>query len=73
MHKQACYSTCTVKNVNEGSPLPAGNTKTSRKGFFPERKTPGIPETPEVFPARKSLISDIIGFPDGDQDHSLTF
>ncbi len=40
------------------------------KGFFPERKTPGIPEIPEVFPARKSLISDIIGFPDGDQDHS---
>jgi hypothetical protein len=32
---------------------------------------PRIPEIPEEFPARKSLISDILGFPASDGDHLL--
>ncbi len=43
-----------------------GNT--SAWGGFPdqEKKVPVNPEIPEVFLARKSLISDILGFPAGD-------
>jgi hypothetical protein len=53
----------------------AGNTS-ALGGFFPdqERKIPGNPEIPEVFPGQEvSNISDIPGFPGGDGDHSLTF
>jgi hypothetical protein len=78
---------CTVKNVYEASSSPTGNhgmlliklflaRKTSALGlFFPhyERKIPGNPEIQEVFPARKSLISDFQGFPAGDDDPSSTF
>ncbi len=40
--------------------------------FFPdqERKIPGNPVIPEVFPARKSLISDIPWFLAGDEDYT---
>jgi hypothetical protein len=45
------------------------------KDFFPdqERKIPGNPEFPEVFLARKSLISDILGFSAADGDYFVTF
>ncbi len=43
------------------------------EGWFQdqERMIPRIPEIPEEFPARKSLISDILGFPASDGDHLL--
>jgi hypothetical protein len=58
-----CWNSEPIEKLNP-------NLFVHKQGFFPERKIPGNPEIPEVFPARKSLISDIIGFPDGDQDHS---
>ncbi len=65
------------------SHIPLGQSRLESKprntsvlgGFFPdqERKSPGNPEIPKVFPARKSIISHITGFPAGDGDNSLKF
>jgi hypothetical protein len=43
--------------------------------YFPDqkRKIPGNHEMPEVFPATKSLISDITGFPNGDGGSLINF
>jgi hypothetical protein len=47
------------KTPPQAEVFPARNSKSSYRA--------------DIFPVRKSLISDIPGFPAGDGDHSLTF
>ncbi len=76
-----CKSLYTVKIANEGFPSTAGNPAMS------SGNTSGISEfsgililkvwkktfRAEVLPARKNFNINILGFPAGDGNHSLTF
>jgi hypothetical protein len=62
-------------NISKITLFPAGSTSAFGEHFPDhERNIPGNPEISEVFLARLSLISDILGYwlPSG-RDHSITF